>query len=388
MVNMFNLVFTLAGLEADESLLLLAAGFDPMNSLQDIEAFAISVEKIQQRALPRCVSLNLQSLPIMVRSATGGVLNSNTPLVCGGLLAGQSQDKCYQLGASTTHIASMKQRRGGAASVVIYHGTTLWVTGGLGSIYPVKTSELINLSAVADGVDIPLPTAFHCLERVNHMTILYGGYTATEDSNKILKSSWIIDMSETSPQWTTEAPMAVAREMAGCGTIKQDIGADGLLAEKFVVAAGGQNGFSDGLNILNRVEFLSVGPNNSGIGVWEEGPPLPFSLTEPGAATTEDQSILFLVGGMKVLDGQFSSQTLSLVCVQSYCKWSQLNQELLSGRVSTVTLVLPAKRPESVDYSPFYGAAGGRVVSCNWQFLNLILLLNCSYLHLGQRWVV
>jgi hypothetical protein len=116
-----------------------------------------------------------------VTSASGGLLNNNTVLICGGLWRTNPEkvlDDCFAIDGTAIEAAiKLHQARFEAASVVL-HGDTLWITGGrLYDYSSTSSTEFVQLTGTTAGPDLPLELGKHCLVSLNDTTvILIGGY--------------------------------------------------------------------------------------------------------------------------------------------------------------------------------------------------------------------
>jgi hypothetical protein len=125
-----------------------------------------------------CQPSGLDDYPIdEVGGASGGLLNNNIALICGGYDYNTEKtiDDCF---AITDHSveANVKliQARTGAASVVL-NGNTLWLTGGAwynDTEIITKSTEFVKLTGTTPGPDLPLDVLGHCLVPLNDKTVL------------------------------------------------------------------------------------------------------------------------------------------------------------------------------------------------------------------------
>ncbi len=349
---------------------LLTTGWNGNYELGNTENYVLQPSE-ETNMLSRCQLLpNAGQNMYALNKATGGVLrvqDQHLPIVCGGDGPIDYNDKCYHIQGGDfsmpTTVGKMRENRKGAASVAIFDGTTLWVTGGEFATKASDTTELIHVSMVASskednpptllqGIPLPQEMAYHCLEMINSKAaILYGG------SDWILNNpgyhqAWTIDnlvdpdlLMQNS--WTTRATMKYGHYKHGCGVIKSD-GEGG----KFVVAAGGID--KEDMS-TSYVEFLKIEEDSFGNvtvnDAWEEGPPLPKALEGSASATTEDQTILILAGGRsKTPDIEYSLNTYSLRCSRGFCWWTSLDTELLFNRINGIALFVPPANSPSDNH--------------------------------------
>ncbi len=370
--------------------------------LGDTEAYVVpSLEQLyvnDEMNLARCQTLPYQTQSMYpIQEATGGVLavesppgppgnttNSKQmlylPIVCGGFRNEMFNGNCYHVdhkGSSTlpTVVGVLKEMRIGAASIVILNGTTLWVTGGRHG-GDTATTEWLNVSmalstltgtidspaSLSQGIPLPRPMSFHCLEKINRDTaILYGGFTA--HGELWYKTTWTIDNldhidmnvteGDINQMWTTRADMLNPRFYHCCGVIKVPHGGSTNWTRKYVVAAGGQSLNADA--ILDTVELLEIKEYHDQGGlefadVWKQGPAMPRPLTDAASVTSPDQSILFVTGGYEGEDylsqGRPSNSIYGLRCAFAKCWWTIQKLEMEFTRLVGVAMMTPPQIKE------------------------------------------
>ncbi len=266
-------------------------------------------------------------------------------------------------------VGVMREMRNGAASIAIVNGTTLWVTGGHFSTAKDTTEWISTPLMVSDGQptmlqqgpQLPKKMTFHCLERINTKTaILFGGDQWVENVPG-LQDTWTINGldspdfirsagGETASSWTLGPPMKHGRTAHGCGVV---LAQGSNTRRKFVVAAGGEDVLysesTPSFATKKDVELLRVEEDEDGNVIdisdaWEEGPPLATTLAYMASATTEDQSILFLVGGLvsETPLSYYSNYIWSLRCITDVCWWRlEATERLLIARDKAVAMILP-----------------------------------------------
>ncbi len=111
----------------------------------------------------------------LLRPHVGLVYNS-VPLVCGGHLNdSEASNECLIVGDAKP-VAYLKEKRFNAASVIVNHGTTLWLTGGSvkddnGNLTAIlQTEYVVILNPVNVGKEAPVwtqPYNNHCLAKVS-----------------------------------------------------------------------------------------------------------------------------------------------------------------------------------------------------------------------------
>ena len=152
---------------------------------------------------------NLADYPESIYSATGGLVDDQFPLICGGTPHFHS-DTCFVVGNENISV-KMSDTRVGAASVII-NRKKLWVTGGsysTGGLYPESLSSTIyveldgNNGTSYPGPELPMPLTGHSLLVIDDTTcILTGGGRQTNIvPNKISKATFFHNL-DTPQLWT------------------------------------------------------------------------------------------------------------------------------------------------------------------------------------------
>ena len=90
---------------------------------------------------------NMPSYSIPVEGATGGLIEFDNPMFCGGYYYGEYKSECFIIGKPELDgVFHLSTPRAFAASTVISgFNDQLWVTGGLVEATEVSTSEIIQL---------------------------------------------------------------------------------------------------------------------------------------------------------------------------------------------------------------------------------------------------
>ena len=197
----------------------------------------------------------LGEVPDVVRYATGNLVGTTTPVVCGGL-EGRSQQRsiCMKLvNNEWISFANMDKERISPASIATKDGK-LWVTGGHDGFKSyLKTTEYITLDGKKEsGPDLPNKRKGHCMSSIfnGDKTIIIGG---EEGSYEYQSSTWIFDhrdetFDEMQPRMTQK------RAFFGCSTFKS-----GHHSNRHVVVVAG--GSCD--NCGNTAEMLDYETQNA-----------------------------------------------------------------------------------------------------------------------------
>ncbi len=361
---------------------MLTTGWDGYNTLGDTEAFLVksSAYAAGGQSLARCLETSLQMVQSMhsLQAATGGVLKNPIadeyrPIICGGVKKDSlGNDRCYLLKKPPNlpiQVGVMRrQMRKEAASIAIWNRTALWLTGGRMGDELLATTEWIHVSSTGNtqllpGVPLPKRMTGHCLEMIgDNVAILFGGRSvATEHPRAFdLHETWTIgnldgqefvdemksDHASSKLWWTPRSPMKHAHVYHACGVIRVDA------VRKFVVAAGGEDAFSVP---TNKVELLEITDNDDS-SYWKEGPNLPTALSRAASATTSDQNVLFVAGGLVSPAEPFYASTAmySFRCTTmtaATCWWSKEELSLMLGRLHGLALIVPPSTEENVAVS-------------------------------------
>ncbi len=133
--------------------------------------------------------------------ATGGILETGSgdnvnhvPIICGGDNGDLDNrddysDKCYVLQKANNQYQwtlmepRMKAKRQAASSIV--YGNNIWITGGKDGPNRLKSTEIVTMTdsntfEVNRGPDLPIPSRYHCMVKLNSTTaMLIGGSDQT-----------------------------------------------------------------------------------------------------------------------------------------------------------------------------------------------------------------
>ncbi len=219
-------------------------------------------------------------LAISAKSATGGMMSENIPLICGGISdLGEVHQHCWILGQKFPQV-SMQAPRYYAASVVITvnNRSILWVTGGnrendLSSAQ--STTELVQLDRSEFGPNLPKPLARHCILKVSDREALITGGS----SGKIWHGSpdtLRIQMDPAGGFSSMEQgpPMMVPRRNHACGLVETRTEPTTILAVvvggNFKKKGGSKRSFT---NHHHSVELLTT--TNLKDSAWKAGPEIP-----------------------------------------------------------------------------------------------------------------
>ncbi len=312
-----------------------------------------------------------------LESATGGVLSKETdnetqhiPIVCGGRTPNtEYNDKCFHTEGGEA-VGIMRELRHDAASISILNGTILWITGGQSYVNVLDTTEWINVTTVlsslnyhskpllptlAQGISLPARLTRHCLAMINSDTVIVSGVSSWISSSIYhppLGDVWTIGnltklFSESTTTktsyWRKSLASTDPRERHGCGVIKVYNGM------KYIVAGGEDNNGEpiDSVEILKVKEDKTDGQIVDIKNSWSYGPKMPTPLSRAASAIKDDQSVIFLAGGLNG-DLSLSGSVFSFRCKSAgYCWWNTESVEV--PRQSPVALIIP---PRTGIFSP------------------------------------
>jgi hypothetical protein len=255
-----------------------------------------------------------------VQGASGGLLNNNTALICGGYQYSTSKvlDDCFAInGTAVEAKLKLTQPRSYAASVVI-NGNNLWMTGGRLGSGPTKTTELVSLTGTRPGPDLPLEVYYHCLVSLNDTTVLLIG------GNDGTRSKATFYFNSDSETWTPGPSLITGRSAHSCALFKSPLHGH---TDTVIVTGGYNNG-----DFLKSTEWLQLDSTNS----WTSGPDLPKPTDGAAIVTTPDGSGVVLIGGYNTL-----TDLLELKCSSSSCTWSLMEPTLTADRYGSVSMLVP-----------------------------------------------
>jgi hypothetical protein len=205
-----------------------------------------------------CQPSILDEYPIdAVTGASGGLVNNNIALICGGLNFSSRErlDDCFAITDNAIEaLVKLTQSRSDAASVVM-NGNTLWMTGGVVLEDTVtKSTEFVELTGTRPGPDLPLEVHGHCLVSLNETTVLLiGGWLATETRSKA--TFYYNHDHET---WTEGPSLVSERSGHSCSLFKSPQHGH----TNIVIVTGGFNGNE----YLTSTEILNLNSNS-----WASG---------------------------------------------------------------------------------------------------------------------
>jgi hypothetical protein len=208
-----------------------------------------------------CQSPMLATYPYdEVQYASGGLLNTNTPLICGGYRWSSHPSKRLDACFDTTDNAvlpkvTLAHQRSCAASVVL-HGTTLWITGGILANHTLtRSTEFVELTGTIPGPDLPIALKWHCLVTLNETTVLLIGGQSTDKMGPTSKATFYFNINDQT--WTEGPGLIKGRYSHSCALFQSPQHAN----TDTVIIAGGSN-----KKAISTTEFFNMEKN-----AWTQG---------------------------------------------------------------------------------------------------------------------
>ena len=236
---------------------MIATGFpsnDGQNSeIVDVEDSNFSCTNIEQ---------------LLLHSATGGLINGQTPFICGGEGkingAWTYSNECYQLTQAGSWAKDQNatlttgRRYAGYGSVVL--NNNLILTGGYNGNNRLSSIEMLSPNTTAKTLSVQLPTGFssHCQVPWDSETFfVIGGWTGSRRRDE----SYFINVKTS--QRTNGPSLNTGRDGHACGELEVN-------GRTFIIVTGGYNGYG-----LRSTEILDK--SNVGQG-WQKGKTQKFFL--------------------------------------------------------------------------------------------------------------
>ncbi len=305
--------------------------------------------------------LGFDNLPLSIDGATGVLMASSIPIICGGETIHEQSEMvghCYNAGNNNNQgnyepLATLSVQRVRASSLLWSDNGVdrLWITGGIGAFgspeevhgsMALVSTELVSVSnhlaSVSKGPHLPTPVGSHCIVKINDSSaILTGGnhwWTDWQRLDNVLLDTYFFTKTslEGNGIWTIGPQLPCRMHDHTCGFLL-----DKVTSERLVVATGGQE-------CKESTLLLHLDHNNHGL-QWTYGPSLPrqMLMAANGITPTPDKTQFILVGGFTSFTDVFDhTALLSLSCSNSICLWTTMAQQLKIPRIRGVAMLVPS----------------------------------------------
>lgn len=113
--------------------------------------------------------------PLEMTQGTGGLIDNQFPVVCGGSGVSGYLNQCFIFRSNQWEfLLNMTSSRDEAASVMI--DNTMWILGGRDAKgVSLNTTEFIGGKTTLAGPEMPLATRNHCVMKINETAIMTTG---------------------------------------------------------------------------------------------------------------------------------------------------------------------------------------------------------------------
>ena len=273
----------------------------------------------------------LPPTPNQVVSNFGGLIDSNTLLICGGSYVGNRYDTCHTLnlenGTGFEPSANLNFGRC-CGDAIVANDHEILVAGGLDneSNFPIET-ELVSKTMTRPGPSLPYPVISPCMVRLNHsMVALTGG------SNKDDVFDMVSYYNQETEKWFDGPQMPFPKYDHGCAAML-------INGSEYLVLVGGTGYYATN---SDSVEILNLSTNQ-----WTKGPTLPSGYRY-GLKLVQSLDGVYAIGGISN-DG-FSNQVLQMHCSKGIesCEW-KVKQQLLNPRAYFLAILIPNALSISCD---------------------------------------
>jgi hypothetical protein len=190
-----------------------------------------------------------------VEGASGGLLNNNVALICGGDNFPTIHDDCFPITANAIEASVKLTKPKVGSSSVVLNGSTLWLTGGFLKelkeetdeyqeyfYVETKSTEFVQLNGPSPGPDLPHKVGSHCLVSLNDsIVILIGGF----QGGKHLEDTFYYNNDHQT--WTEGPSLINGRYDHSCALFKSPLHGDTVI----VTGGYGQDGTLASTELLN-----------------------------------------------------------------------------------------------------------------------------------------
>ena len=253
-----------------------------------------------------------------VFGATGGLLNGDLPIVCGGI---QGKSNCRSSTDDAT-MTSLTEERSFSASVILENDSELWITGGYNDDMASDTIEIVfyildSLFSIA-GPKLPIPLFGHCIVKITKDSFMVIGGSTYSTGSLNNDKTWIFNLAY--GNWTRGPNLNVPRRSHACGVLHGAI-----------IVTGGFEPYPP--YALKSTEILNLDHPNH----WIFGINLPQPLYSHSLIVSQES--LIIAGG--VADEIRNENLYELKCNDEECFWVKMVQKLKEGRCNMVALMVP-----------------------------------------------
>jgi len=285
----------------------------------------------------RCT--NIEQFPIKLTGATGGLMNGQTPFICGGEASINGEwtysNDCYQLKEAGSWAkdqrATLTTARGWAGSGTVVLNNNLLLTGGSNE-NRLSSIEMLSPNTTAQTLSVQLPTGFygHCQVPWDSEKFFVIGGFGSRDRVK----SYFINVKTN--QRTNGPSLNTARNGHACGELEVN-------GKTFIIVTGGWNGY---YNYPRSTEVLDK--NNVGQG-WQKvnNFDLPVHKRYFQMVSSPDKKALYAIGGY---GSRNRNSIYKFHCPGDIntCRWTKSETTLRFGRYDFVAIPIPDSLAEKL----------------------------------------
>ncbi len=288
-------------------------------------------------AFDTCSSLPEHPFPTLQNSKVGGILDGNVPVICGGTYfihdtnGWHISNECYKMDQNPNPkpIGQMQGDRSSAASILLRDRTcgetVLWVTGGWNWQYHVITSDLVTLTQITPGPNLPTDKSGHCMMKMGFDSDNRIGIVGVNNNYGTQTELVIYDW--TDHTWTKGPKLSIPRKHLTCGGILDS----GDNATYILVVAGG-------IETSKETEILVTNHHLDNGLAWTRGPDLPTIQYSAFGVTSWDMKRFFTMGGSTGIP----SAIYEFTCYHLNCQWTNNpDRKLQNSMFAAVAMLLP-----------------------------------------------
>ena len=264
-------------------------------------------------------------IPGGTEGAVGGLLNNETPIICGGYFYPQL---CFFLGILTVQAEAGRKYWASQAVVPSNDKSSLWAIGG----FYTNTTEYINPyqeDTPNYGPQLPYKTYIfgHCFVQLDADTyMLLGGFSVTFHSDTFFLHAG-------NQSFTSGPQLTKPNRHMSCGVIETMDYVQDDQVEEIVVVAGGQYN-------VKEIETWPVASLDTEFTVLDNAT-LPKDLYRAATVVTSDRKSMIIVGGWSGLDDPQDSLIKISCTSRIICEVEKMRQKLRIPRMASVAMLIP-----------------------------------------------